>query len=344
MPLAVQCPSCSTKLNAPDAAAGKRVKCPKCATPVPVPAADDGFEVVEDAPPPKKATSGEVRKARPRDEDDEGDRPRRKKKPVVEADDDEDDAPRSRRRRDDDDEEEDDRPRKGKGKRKAAARKGPPLPLLIGGGVGAVVLIGVVLFFVFGRSTGPGGAFGPATPAGYTAFRESGIGLAVFLPGQASGSYVRQGGPNGPPNPDQYVGHSSSGRHDVHFAAHRKAGYKPGSGADELFGAFEKGGFFLSVPRKYDVIAREPVTLGGKQGLKVVVKEKPDLWDKTPQDAEFFKDSNQRERDRVAKDGVSCVAYVVPSGEWLYLINIAAKGGDPDPEVLKTIAESIKVD
>jgi hypothetical protein len=37
MSVAVSCPSCSAKLQAPDAAAGRRVKCPKCQTPIPVP-------------------------------------------------------------------------------------------------------------------------------------------------------------------------------------------------------------------------------------------------------------------------------------------------------------------
>ena len=30
MPIATACPHCARKINAPDSAAGKRVKCPKC--------------------------------------------------------------------------------------------------------------------------------------------------------------------------------------------------------------------------------------------------------------------------------------------------------------------------
>lgn len=42
MPIPVRCPNCNAKLNAPDAAAGRRVKCPKCETKVPVPAVSEG--------------------------------------------------------------------------------------------------------------------------------------------------------------------------------------------------------------------------------------------------------------------------------------------------------------
>ena len=39
MSIAVVCPNCSAKLNAPDGAAGKKVKCPKCQTAMLVPEA-----------------------------------------------------------------------------------------------------------------------------------------------------------------------------------------------------------------------------------------------------------------------------------------------------------------
>jgi TM2 domain-containing membrane protein YozV len=69
MPIIVTCPSCSTTLKAPDAAAGKKVKCPKCTSPITVPApapapvADP--EPVEEAPEPRR--SGGAVSARPRD-------------------------------------------------------------------------------------------------------------------------------------------------------------------------------------------------------------------------------------------------------------------------------------
>lgn len=41
MPIPVVCASCQTRLNAPDAAAGKKVKCPKCQAVMAVPAGDE---------------------------------------------------------------------------------------------------------------------------------------------------------------------------------------------------------------------------------------------------------------------------------------------------------------
>jgi len=100
MPIPVVCPKCSARLNAPDAAAGKKVKCPKCqgviAVPEPLPA--PAFEVVDDPEPPKKKPLPKVKADVVVDEDDE--RPR--KKPVRAAqldDDDEDDRPRKKRKK-----------------------------------------------------------------------------------------------------------------------------------------------------------------------------------------------------------------------------------------------------
>jgi len=51
----VVCPSCSAALNAPDSAAGKRVKCPKCTSTIEVPAAELPpvleAEFTDEAPP-----------------------------------------------------------------------------------------------------------------------------------------------------------------------------------------------------------------------------------------------------------------------------------------------------
>ena len=45
MPVVVACPKCSTKLSAPDSAAGKQVRCPKCGTSAAVPALIPAEEV-----------------------------------------------------------------------------------------------------------------------------------------------------------------------------------------------------------------------------------------------------------------------------------------------------------
>ncbi|QDU23319.1 zinc ribbon domain-containing protein [Urbifossiella limnaea] len=83
MPIPVVCANCQTRLNAPDAAAGRKVKCPKCQTVMPVPgtaapappplppppAAPSGgtpFDFGGDSPPPPpRRPSGESRPPRP---------------------------------------------------------------------------------------------------------------------------------------------------------------------------------------------------------------------------------------------------------------------------------------
>ena len=51
MPISVACPTCGTKLRAPDDAVGKKVKCPKCATLIAVSAPDEEAEAgVSSAP------------------------------------------------------------------------------------------------------------------------------------------------------------------------------------------------------------------------------------------------------------------------------------------------------
>jgi len=133
MPIAVQCPECDARLNAPDAAAGKTVKCPKCKAPMVIPdaesAAGDEFETVDDAPAKKPASI---------------------KKTVVkkEVDDDDDDRPKTKKRPRDDDDEDDNRPkRKGKKKKPAAAGMAPVV--LIGIIAGGVLLVGGAGFAIY---------------------------------------------------------------------------------------------------------------------------------------------------------------------------------------------------
>ena len=53
MPISVACPTCGTKLKAPDNAVGKKVKCPKCASLVVVPAeSDEAASAISNAPAP----------------------------------------------------------------------------------------------------------------------------------------------------------------------------------------------------------------------------------------------------------------------------------------------------
>jgi phage FluMu protein Com len=141
MPIAIQCLSCSARLNVADTTAGKRVKCPKCQTVVEVPVVeeDSGFEVVE----PAKPAPAIARAMKPKPaaiDDDEDEKPRPKKR-VSRDDDDDDDEPRSKKkssRYDDDDD--DDRPRK---KKKPASSFGIDTKLI--GGVLGFILVVVII-------------------------------------------------------------------------------------------------------------------------------------------------------------------------------------------------------
>ena len=197
MPIIVVCPKCSAKLNAPDAAAGKKVKCPKgaCGTIVSVPIPEaPAFEDAEEAPksqsavkkapkasieddaPPKKGLKrsrqdddedeqpkGKLKKSRKDESDDENeDRPKSKRR---RDDDEEEDRPRRKRRRDDDEEDEDDRPKKKKKKKSG----GIPPVAIVGIVVGALVVMGGVGYGIYAlafsdndskTSSGSGGSGG----------------------------------------------------------------------------------------------------------------------------------------------------------------------------------------
>jgi uncharacterized protein len=62
MPISVSCPSCGTKMKAPDNAVGKKVKCPKCANLITVTAEDDEMSAVSAAlpPPPEPEAASDV--------------------------------------------------------------------------------------------------------------------------------------------------------------------------------------------------------------------------------------------------------------------------------------------
>ena len=91
-------PGCSSRLTAPDAAAGKNVKCPRCGTlmTIPAPLSVADFEVVADPPDGPDTRTPEKPVAAKTDvviDDDEDDRPA--KKPVK----DDEDRPRVKARK-----------------------------------------------------------------------------------------------------------------------------------------------------------------------------------------------------------------------------------------------------
>ena len=169
MSISVLCPSCNSKLNAPDSAAGKRVKCPKCQVLMELPAPEPEYELLDGTPPIiAKAKPKPPSKQAIEEEDDSDDRPVRKKQSrraesddEPDEDEDEDGRPAKRRaanRRGDEDAD-DDRPRR---KGKKSNRKPKPksnLPLIIGIGVGILVLagggFGVFMLLNNGDKSGP---------------------------------------------------------------------------------------------------------------------------------------------------------------------------------------------
>jgi hypothetical protein len=188
MSISVACLGCSAKLNAPDSAAGKKVKCPKpgCGTVMLVPALlQPQFEVVEDDPPPKpkpKFIPAVVA------EDDEDDRPRKKSRRDDDDDDDDDDRPRSKRRRDDDDD--DDRPRKKKKKKQQGMGAG----LIVAIALGGILVLGGVGYGVYalvskksdsaggGGGGGSGGGPKAAVPTGWVEYRSDKDKFRAYFP------------------------------------------------------------------------------------------------------------------------------------------------------------------
>jgi hypothetical protein len=171
MPIAVVCSNCSAKLNAPDGAAGKKVKCPKCQSPIVVPDIQPmQFEVVEDEPAPARRPAGKPTRVkaavedddddRPRrkrrseeEEDDEDDRPLKKKRRSEEDDEDDDDRPRKKkRRREDDDEDDDDRPRKKKRRKGGDEEGGVSMTRNIVMGVVLIILVAVAAYIFYDRN------------------------------------------------------------------------------------------------------------------------------------------------------------------------------------------------
>ncbi|MBM3978804.1 MAG: hypothetical protein FJ304_00700 [Planctomycetes bacterium] len=202
MPAVITCDSCSAKLRTPVAPLGKTVKCPKCGTAFVVTATNaqevgapkpaPSFEVVDDEPPaPKPApapapkakskpvveveaeVADEVEAAEVAEEDDtppkrkkkgrdDDERPTRNRKKRDEEDDD-DDRPTRKKRRDEDYEDDDDRTSR---KKKGGKQGGSKLPLIIGGSVLALLLLGVGGYFAFSGGDKGGDGKGGDTKGG----------------------------------------------------------------------------------------------------------------------------------------------------------------------------------
>ena len=338
MPISIVCGNCSAKMKAPDTAAGKRVKCPKCSTPILVPVAEDDFEIVDDEP--RKPLKSAVKPVAVDDDDEVDDRPEKK----------------SRRRDHDDDDDDDEEERPRKKKNATAKKKGVPVWAFAIAGVAFVAVIGVVAALVLiggkpespgtpGALAGPGGTLGPSTPAGYTAVRETDGGFAVFLPGDAKKTNAKFNGQNLSElghfgwKVDEVRDDNPDGKQAGASSRPLAAGAKPGTDQNALMQLLTEIDSFVTESEKIAVVSKRAVTLGGKPGIEIKVKEKAKQRGK-PGDNGFWDKYDLEERERVAKDGMFTVTYFTHDGNRMYSIRISQKRAFPSDDVLKIIAES----
>jgi hypothetical protein len=298
-----------------------------------------------------------ARPLRARDDEDD-DRPRRR------DDDDEDDRPRRRPARDEDDDE-DDRPRR---KRK---KSGMPVWVFAAGGGAVLFVIAVAAvggYLLLGRGAGGSTGLFRKPPAGWTDVRDTEIGFQVFLPGQVTkGQRMVNGKPS--PGANLYGGHDGKIT-TMLFATTAPGNFNPGSSPDELYALFKNpnyGGAGIEAPWN-EVESRTPVTLGGKPGLMVKVKEKKNWMDRQNMPgvpADFFKglpeeqrkqmeDAQKKSREMMdeankkfadmdaARPGRREVYFLAVNGQKVVLIHLSTTGEYPDDGALKSISDSFE--
>src|SRR5206468_4058449 len=85
MPIAISCPSCKARCNAPDTAAGKKVKCPKCQSLISVPAGGSSPAAPTQKQPAAAPSKAPPKKSEPQDDfnfDEPDERPTKKSAPT----------------------------------------------------------------------------------------------------------------------------------------------------------------------------------------------------------------------------------------------------------------------
>ncbi len=188
MPIPVVCSSCGAKLNAPDAATGKKVKCRNCqaviAVPVPT-VAEEGsdFEFVEPAKPTAAVpVEAEGKRSTVVDDDEEDDEAPRKYKKTARRgveDEDEEDEPLRKSKKKAIVEDDDDRPKRRMAQKSAQKQKLNPVILLLGGigALFAVCFLGIAIWYFAVREKS--GTAGPAiNPIAFTGQSPS-VGVTV---------------------------------------------------------------------------------------------------------------------------------------------------------------------
>lgn len=347
MPILVACPGCSARLNAPDAAAGKRVKCPKCQALIPVPAATPAFEEVEDEAPAKPSAR------RPRGEEQDDDRPHRR--------------PR-------DDRDDDDRPRK---RRKPPARSGGvPAAVWVALGLGLVAAAGVGGWLAFGRKDGEVRPLDAAAPKpGDGALGVDPVQRKELKPGEKVEGGRAVGLPTVEPGPDGWAkvddpahgvkvelpGRAFSvamAANDKKVAADR--GYNKAEWSatmDRATGKAEVLMFRRTTPDPYpsdpaglwdafdktqlrsarlnttkETVA--PATLAGRPAAEVRYRDTT-FKERAGGDGGVFKDDDDIPDHTVIR--------VTSDGRWLYVVRLTFHQRKPDDAVLKRVFESVKI-
>jgi hypothetical protein len=337
MPIAVTCPGCNARLNAPDSAAGKAVKCSQCAAVVPVPAADAGYEVMDAPRPVARAVA--ARPAR------DAEVPRPARKPHVIDDDEDDDRPRKRRPRDEDEDEGDDsRPRRGKAKKKG----GVPVWVFAAGGGGVLLTIGaVVAVLTFGGKEGGGGlgggVFGKSPPPGFSDVGDSASGFRVFLPGQvlqarmADAAAREQATAN---DISMWVGVTRDD--DISATSMRPPGnFTPGTSPEQLENMLARyQGVGKGVNTK--VVSKTPLTLGGQPALEVRTKYVPSEFPINPNTPEWARKQARENQERQVREAAHTVLYITTDGKRIITLKLMRKGQFIDDATLKIVTDSFE--
>jgi hypothetical protein len=306
MPIPIACPNCKNPINAPEAAAGKTITCWKCSTVMSVLIPD------ADIVSPRRGTVAA-----------------KKSKLRIEVDDDDDDR-------------EDDRPVR----RPKAAKKSKSPVLLIAGIGGGILLLGILAvggYLLFGGKAGVAGGIIPGkAPPGYSNVGEVGVRCRAFIPGNAKGNFARTTqDPKSPINPNLYV---AMAHDESSFVAHRTPGFTPGTSEDQLMKRYEEQKFFVMLgewKHKWEIRNKKMITVAGQPALQFTMVERPDIRDNPAGKADFFQDKNDKEKERVAREGKQMVVIVATNGEWTYLIGIIRTLKEPDPETVRTVIESV---
>ena len=96
---------------------------------------------------------------------------------------------------------------------------------------------------------------------------------------------------------------------------------------------------FVTESEKISVVSQRMVTLGGKPGIEVKVKEKAQQRGK-PGETGVWTEIDREERERVAKAGQHTVTYFTHDGKRIYSIRISQKKAFPTDDELKIVVDS----